>query len=154
MIVQGPHGTGTKDKIFAHVESESTSAISRGAVVVWDLTDNSATAGILENTRGLRINTTTTAKIKNVAGIMEEATVGTLANNRGRMYMCQIYGHHDAGLFTSSSSTAPVAIFTSATEGRLDALGTTVGADVGACCGFTFEDTTGTGTYELFVKAM
>lgn len=41
--------------IFLQVESATTTAIPRGRLCAWDLVDNQAVAGIMRETRGLRI---------------------------------------------------------------------------------------------------
>lgn len=61
MILEGPIGVmpnaaaASKEKAFIFVESGQTAAIAAGLLCAWDTFDNSAVAGILQNTYGLRI---------------------------------------------------------------------------------------------------
>ena len=82
-----------KDFIFAQVENGQTTTIAKGALCAWDTTDNSAVAGINQNTRGLRIIVNPAPNVLfNQAGFADIAIPGTPAGTRGAMFMVQLYG--------------------------------------------------------------
>lgn len=87
------------DRIFAQVENGSTSAIPKGALCVWDLTDNRAISGILADTFGLRVTIApagyTASTAFNKAGVAAAAMPITVAGTRGAIYPMIVYGPCD-----------------------------------------------------------
>lgn len=97
------HRRDEKEAIFFSVENGQTTTIAKGSLCAWDLTDNSAVAGILANTRGVRVIVYPTAEAGDVAdglsrkaGFAHTDMEGTAANTRGtQSYLIQVYGFRD-----------------------------------------------------------
>ena len=102
MIIQGPMGivadraSGTKEGIWIAVELGQSAAIAKGFVCSWDLTtDNTGVAGILQDTRGLRVVVCPASTTLNVvAGVANKdiAANAAFASSRSPISLLQTYG--------------------------------------------------------------
>lgn len=100
MIFQGPMGIvhdrtlATKEIAWIAVEVGQTTAIAKNSLCAWDFaTDNSAVAGILQDTKGLRVIIAPAGlALFTCAGFAHTAMDGTAANSRGKIYLLQTYG--------------------------------------------------------------
>jgi|SRR3990172_86949 len=101
MNIQGPHDvTSGKEAIFALVENGQAAAIAKGLLTVWAHDDNTAAAGILQNTRGMRV---IVAPVNDADGTCRQAGVAhtaidanaAFASTRGPSFLIQTYGFRD-----------------------------------------------------------
>lgn len=141
MIVQGPNGVNTADKIFLQCESGDTLfPIARGEWCMWDTTDNTSTAGIMMNTYGIRVIRSNAVSSYAVAGCAEEAVDMAVASKRGPTFLVQCYGFHDAAIVFGAGGIAGEYVIISWTGGVgwADNSTTLIGA---AVAGFIMENT-------------
>ena len=163
MIIQGPMGlvadraSGTKEAEWIGVETAQAADIPKGALCAWDVAaDNSAVAGILQNTWGLRVIVYPTAEAgdvadgKNrVAGVANKLIPGYAGFASGRSPICllQIYGHRsDLMADTDGNSNIivggiiqPSGDAAGKFEGPQTETAVALPADVLKVCGFSFE---------------
>lgn len=107
MQFQYQHDRNSKEAIFFSVENAVTQVtpdvptILKGQLTAWDVTDYTGTAGILANTRGLRVIVYPAAEagdavdgLKRQAGFATTDMLGPVtANSRNsQMYLIQVYG--------------------------------------------------------------
>ena len=178
MIIQGPMGivadraTGTKEAMWVAVESGQAAAIAKGELCVWDFADYSATAGILQNTRGLRVLVCPTAEAgDNTSGVVrlagfahkDIAAFTAFATSRGPIALLQTYGFRSdltantdaASNILQGGAIVPSGDAAGAVEGPQDVTSPTV-AEVSKMCGFSFvvvaANTTVTASLEAFIK--
>jgi hypothetical protein len=170
MIVAGPHGVNVgstggffaeRDFVYAQCEAGQVAAIVRGDWVVWSYVNNTAVAGIMQDTRGLRVIHTTTASAGGVAGCMESAYAGQTDALSARVLppvLCQVYGFHGAGKVTAASAltvSVPLATHTVSGSTIAQAVASTTAPQAATHCGFTLADTiNGTQNQAVFVRCM
>lgn len=165
MFIQGPHGGGSHDKVFCHVESASTNSGGwpRGTVVVWDTT---ATTLNNVNMLGIRVTTLASANSPLTAGILDQAAPQAVnaTTTHQPVILMQVFGFHDAARLddTGHSEAAGAWTLTSgSTAGLLGVNGTgaavaTAGPVVGQI-GVGLEANTNTGgvvTKGVLIRAM
>ncbi len=114
MFIEGPvsvvpnAAAATKEKAFICVENGSTSAIVINALVQWDTTANSAVAGIMQDTLGLRVEvaSATAATVSGgSAGFANKAFAATPAGTRGATGLLQVWGHKAVVLADTAAAT-------------------------------------------------
>lgn len=154
MQFQYSHDRDSKEKIFFSVTNGQTTAIAKGSFCVWDFTDNSAVAGILTNTRGIRVIIgpvaecgDATSGVVRKAGFAHTEMEGTTANTREtRSYLIQVYGYRDditantdgASNILQGGLIVPSGDAAGAVEGPQDVTSPTV-AELSKIVGFSYD---------------
>jgi hypothetical protein len=113
MHFQRVHGDHAPERVFRSVvnagSDPATEGITRGDVLVWDITDNTGTAGIMTDTRGARviklpINEVTGNREARIAGVAEMAGPVTATGQfRNDSFAMQVSGFHDAVKVTGNT---------------------------------------------------
>jgi len=123
--------------MFQAEQTDSTSVILRGHWLLWDPTDNTAVAGILDETRGYRVILAAEALSNRVAGCVEvaPAVTGTnlAASQRMPPFTIQVYGYHSAAYIKSTAAGCAIGkgLCMSSTAGKAVDIITTDHAAVG-----------------------
>lgn len=166
MIVQGPKDVNAYDKIFVQMENGDTSlAIARGDFVTFDYTDNTAVPGISESTLGLRVVPSVAGGGNSprfdMCGCAEEAAPKAAVGRRGKVFLVQVFGFHDAAKYDRNGVIAGLGwIRSSLTRGvglGEDLSGATPGTEperTAARCGISMGAETGVANQPAIIRCM
>jgi len=140
------------------VNASPTVAIARGDVCLWDIIDNTATVGILTDTRGVRVlrNVGTLASVR-VAGVAEKAGPVTKAGQfREDGFIIQVSGIH-AEVNAEGTVVQDAMAVASSTAGLIETIitpGTPLVAELAGEMGWFMAPRTGAGTVPVMLKRL
>lgn len=152
----GVHDHTDKDQVYCQVVPSVSTAVVRGTVLSWTLTDAGVTynaftqSTMYPNLQGYAVDPCQAANQVTFAGVAEESGPTALSLALPRPIMMQVYGFHDAALMVAVGvQAAPWLFSTSATVGRGTRSAT-------APLGFSFTDDVAAGNFSaaVFLRCM